>query len=163
MLNFVPVIRQEYKSLHEMASLIWHQHYPGIITVGQIDYMLELMYSEKRMGEDAASGYHFDWLAVDDKRIGFMAYKISEDRLFLSKLYVLPDEHGKGWGKMALGRLFSIGKEQDLTDIWLYVNKKNTKAIRAYDRFGFVVIDEIVNDIGQNYVMDDFIMSCKLK
>jgi ribosomal protein S18 acetylase RimI-like enzyme len=35
------------------------------------------------------------------------------------------------------------------------VNKKNQKAIRAYERAGFVVAESVTNEIGAGFVMDD--------
>ena len=44
----------------------------------------------------------------------------------------------------------------------LNVNRNNTKAIRAYERAGWHVAEEIVADIGNGYVMDDYVMSKQL-
>jgi ribosomal protein S18 acetylase RimI-like enzyme len=44
----------------------------------------------------------------------------------------------------------------------LQVNKRNTTALDVYRRSGFQVREEIVLDIGNGYVMDDFIMQKKL-
>jgi ribosomal protein S18 acetylase RimI-like enzyme len=41
----------------------------------------------------------------------------------------------------------------------LSVNKRNTKAITAYQRNGFVIADSVVTDIGDGFVMDDYIMT----
>lgn len=42
---------------------------------------------------------------------------------------------------------------------YLTVNKNNTKAISAYKNFGFIITDSTKTDIGNNYVMDDYIMT----
>jgi len=44
----------------------------------------------------------------------------------------------------------------------LAVNKRNDKAIASYKKYGFVVRETIVDDIGHGFVMDDFIMEKKL-
>jgi len=44
----------------------------------------------------------------------------------------------------------------------LAVNKRNDKAIGSYKKYGFVVREAIVDDIGHGYVMDDFVMEKKL-
>jgi ribosomal protein S18 acetylase RimI-like enzyme len=41
----------------------------------------------------------------------------------------------------------------------LTVNKRNTRAIAAYRRNGFTVLEAVVADIGGGFVMDDFLMS----
>ena len=44
----------------------------------------------------------------------------------------------------------------------LNVNKQNWKAIRSYRKNGFQIIESATNDIGNDFVMDDFIMRCDL-
>jgi ribosomal protein S18 acetylase RimI-like enzyme len=42
--------------------------------------------------------------------------------------------------------------------IVLNVNKRNEKAIKAYTRFGFEIIESKIIDFGNGFVMDDYIM-----
>ena len=42
--------------------------------------------------------------------------------------------------------------------ISLTVNKYNTDSIKAYEKMGFEKIDSVVMDIGNGYVMDDYVM-----
>ena len=44
----------------------------------------------------------------------------------------------------------------------LAVNKRNEKAIGSYKKYGFVVREAIVDDIGHGFVMDDYVMEKKL-
>lgn len=44
----------------------------------------------------------------------------------------------------------------------LAVNKRNDKAIGSYKKYGFVVRETVVDDIGRGFVMDDFVMEKKL-
>ena len=44
----------------------------------------------------------------------------------------------------------------------LSVNKRNTKAITAYRRNGYDVADSIVTDIGNGFVMNDYVMAKNL-
>ena len=45
----------------------------------------------------------------------------------------------------------------------LSVNKRNAKAIAAYQKNGFGITESVVTDIGNGFVMDDFIMVNGLK
>ncbi len=44
----------------------------------------------------------------------------------------------------------------------LQVNKRNANAINSYQKYGFVVREVTVDDIGHGYVMDDYVMEKKL-
>ena len=47
--------------------------------------------------------------------------------------------------------------------VYLTVNKNNKTAIRAYEKNGFVITTSVVTDIGQGFVMDDYIMKYFVK
>jgi len=79
----------------------------------------------------------------------------------LHKLYLLPEYHGKGIGALALARVEKVARKAGAHTIVLNVNKRNAKAIRAYERAGWRISEEVVNDIGNGYVMDDFVMTKK--
>jgi len=52
-----------------------------------------------------------------------------------------------------------LARTRGAARVILNVNKHNMRAIRAYERAGFSVVDAVVNEIGGGYVMDDFIMA----
>ena len=49
-------------------------------------------------------------------------------------------------------------KDLNCKIIYLTVNKYNTNSIMAYQKTGFVKTEELVIDIGNGYVMDDYRM-----
>jgi ribosomal protein S18 acetylase RimI-like enzyme len=44
-------------------------------------------------------------------------------------------------------------------EVSLFVNKNNQKAIRAYERAGFVIAESVINEFGAGFVMDDYRMT----
>ena len=42
--------------------------------------------------------------------------------------------------------------------MYLTVNKHNELGVRAYNGTGFEVIDAVETDIGEGFIMDDYIM-----
>jgi len=151
-------------TLIPLARRIWHAHYPGIITPEQIDYMLERGYTRQViMDEIAHQGVI--WLAIrdGDAMIGFVALgPYAPQTMKLHKLYLLPENHGTGIGARALAEVERIARENAASTLVLNVNRHNAKAIRAYQRAGWRVTEEVVADIGSGYVMDDFVMTKKL-
>ena len=45
-----------------------------------------------------------------------------------------------------------------LQGMYLTVNKYNEHAIDVYKHYGFKIVDSVVTDIGNGFVMDDYIM-----
>ena len=82
-----------------------------------------------------------------------------KDYLFLSKLYLKKEFRHRGIGRAAFDKIKELAKNFGYSSIRLTVNKNNKKTINAYLKYRFAIIDKAVTDIGNGFVMDDYIMS----
>ena len=80
------------------------------------------------------------------------------NRYFISKIYLLADERGHGVAKRVLTFYENHARELGLGATYLTVNKHNDMAVRSYEKNGFKTIESVETDIGEGYIMDDFIM-----
>jgi diamine N-acetyltransferase len=145
-----------------LAGVIWRACYPGIITHAQIDYMLARMYSPDVLRDEICSqGIRYDQLLVDGKPAGFASYGPASGPgvMKLHKLYLLPEMHGHGLGSLLLQQVEREVRAGAGRRLILSVNKRNARAIAAYQRNGFVTVNSVVTDIGGGFVMDDYIMA----
>ncbi|OHX66163.1 GNAT family N-acetyltransferase [Flammeovirga pacifica] len=157
-INFKKVTTdQDFLIVDQLANKIWNEHYTPIIGKAQVDYMLKKFQNFDVMKSQVEKGYHYFLIESDNKAIGYIGFTEEEGALFLSKLYLLTTERGRGQGQKSLKFIFDFAKDYQLKGVKLTVNKYNEIAIKAYKRYGFEVIDEVVADIGQGYVMDDYI------
>lgn len=157
-----PATEADLPAIAKLADVIWRAHYPGIISAAQIDYMLAKMYSLATMKDEIHRlGIRYEQLFAGHELAGFASYgPMDEPRLFkLHKLYLHPDRHGQGLGSLLLQHCEREVQKLGAERLLLTVNKQNTKAIAAYQRNGFVIIESIVTDIGGGFVMDDFVMT----
>jgi len=158
MTHFKTVKTSNFKEVKQLASEIWNDNYKGIISKEQIDYMLNLMYNSERLQQDLDEGYQWELIISKGETIGYLAYVIkSDNRVFLSKIYLKTAAQGLGIGKKSLNRIKEYAKKKNCSSVYLTVNKGNEKGIRAYNSIGFTIIDEEVTDIGGGYVMDDYV------
>ena len=147
--------------IQSLANKSWRAHYPGIISEEQIEYMLDWMYSVKQLEEDQRRGVEF--LLIETSRpMGFAGWEVKEDIAYLHKLYLIPEAMGRGLGSALLAEVTSRAKERGVSFLQLGVNKYNAKAIKAYERNGFERFDSVCNDIGQGFVMDDYLYRKRL-
>jgi ribosomal protein S18 acetylase RimI-like enzyme len=70
---------------------------------------------------------------------------------------MLPNLQGKGFGKLAVNEVLSIASKNKNLGVVLNVNKYNS-AIQFYSKIGFSIIDSVVINIGNGYIMDDYVM-----
>lgn len=160
--QIVPVEEAHLPALAELAGVIWRQHYPGIISPAQIDYMLGQMYAlETLRTELFEKRIRFVRLLVDEKFVGFAAFgpHPGPERFKLHKCYLLPTLHGRGYGSLLLQHCEQEVRRAGARELILAVNKQNSKAIAAYQRNGFVITESVITDFGNGFVMDDFIMA----
>ena len=164
MITIQPGTPDDIPTLGALASRIWHEYYPGIISREQIDYMLARMYDATTLRREMAEGVAWDLVRHQAVPVGFISYSFdaASHRVKLSKLYLLPDWHGHGIGLQMLEHVRAKSVELGAQEILLQVNKRNARAIRAYERAGYSVLEAVVTDIGGGFVMDDFIMVLRL-
>ncbi|MCP4454672.1 MAG: GNAT family N-acetyltransferase [Planctomycetes bacterium] len=142
-----------------LAHEIWHEHFPSVITVGQIDYMLGKFLCAPAIQTQIQGNYEYGLLLDESGAQGFFAIEPQADhRLFLSKLYVRRQARGAGLASEAMAYMQHICRKHHLNSIWLTVNIRNDLAVSVYKHLGFKVVDTQVKDIRQGYVMDDYIM-----
>lgn len=156
-----PVANHEVEEIAALARDIWQQHYTPMIGQAQVDYMLAQRYNKPRLIEELDRvGIWWDQLLVDGSRAAFASYHLTgvPGEMKLDKLYVHPSQQRHGLGGMLITHVADQARAQHCDSLILAVNKQNTQAIAAYQKHGFVVRESVQVDIGQGFVMDDYIM-----
>jgi diamine N-acetyltransferase len=158
-----PVTPSDVPAISALAREIWQATYPGIITQEQIDFMLEQRYGHERLNEDLEEPHKWlDQAFVGDRRVGFAFSEIYKGEFKLDKLYIHPVVQRQGVGGQLIAHVAARARKEGYPCVILAVNKRNEKAINSYMKYGFVVREAIVDDIGHGFIMDDFVMEKKL-
>lgn len=151
----IPLIR-------ELTFNIWPATYGSILSKGQIDYMLDMMYRPEVLERQISREQSFFICYDDDTAVGFAAIGPKPADLWhLHKIYILPEQQGKGIGKFMLNHLVQYLKPKAAKALQLNVNRYNN-AKRFYEKTGFKVLREEDIDIGSGYFMNDYIMQLDL-
>lgn len=142
----------------DLADNIWREHYIPIIGAEQVDYMLKKYQSAEAVRRQIDfEGYRYFLFSDGPRPIGYASVQVRKNHLFVSKIYLLDSLRGRGLGKKAIFFLVDLAKSMGLEALELTVNKYNP-SIAAYEKMGFEKVDDVVVDIGNGFVMDDYVM-----
>lgn len=160
-----PLEERDFVAVAELARAIWLAHYVTIITTGQIEYMLQRRFTTENLRRYLGTRERWmDVLECDGALAGYTSYALMRDprEVKLEQLYLLPQLHGRGLGRQMLEHVERAARREGARRLVLQVNKRNNKALAFYRRASFTVREEAVFDVGQGYVMDDYVMEKEL-
>jgi ribosomal protein S18 acetylase RimI-like enzyme len=80
----------------------------------------------------------------------------------IERIYVLNEYHGKSIGKLLYEKALEIAKDRGVNYIWLGVWEENPRAIRFYEKCGFIQFDKHIFKLG-NDEQTDIMMRLVLK
>lgn len=147
-------------TIQNLAKESWNSAYANILEQEQIDYMLDLMYSESTLKTHFENpNYQYYLIQEDEVFLGFIGFEFHNEleTTKLHRIYFLKEAQGKGLGKKALEFVKTETQKSGDKRLTLTVNKNNN-AKNFYESQGFKVYDEAIFDIGNGYVMDDYLM-----
>jgi diamine N-acetyltransferase len=162
-MTFSIATKEQFPIIRDLAFKIWPSAYGEILSKEQLDYMLDMIYSLESIEKQVAKKQVFLLIKENDKYLGFASYELNIDnsnKSKIQKLYVLPETQGKGIGRKAIDFIKKNASDANNEALILNVNKYN-KAKDFYLNYGFKIINTIVIDIGNGYVMDDYVMEIK--
>ena len=147
----------DINEISRLAKMIWHQHYLSLIGEAQVKYMLELMYSAEALTVQISVKKHqFFLIESNGENIGFISLNnIHGDEWFLNKFYIDQGKANKGIGGYIFNSIVELLQPKKIT---LTVNRGNYKSINLYFKLGFKIEKCESFDIGNGFVMDDFVM-----
>jgi ribosomal protein S18 acetylase RimI-like enzyme len=150
---------EQLESVCRLAQRIWQGTYPGIITQRQIDAMLADRYSPQLILAQLDQPRHIWLIARTEGVIRGFAHAYQEDGACkLDKLYVDPSRQRYGVGGALFDAIRGFALQHRTQRLWLQVNRHNSRAISAYRKYGFEIVEARVFDIGDGFVMDDYVM-----
>ncbi|NNT71805.1 GNAT family N-acetyltransferase [Flavobacterium sp. IMCC34852] len=148
-----------------IAQEVWPKTYGAILGQAQLDYMMDMMYSVASLQKQANEKQHHFILAKENEMsVGFASYEFDcngTHKTKIHKIYILSTQQGKGIGRFLLDYIANEAQKHNNIALFLNVNKYNP-AQHFYKKLGFDITKEEVIDIGQGYVMDDYVMEKKI-
>ena len=156
--------KTQLEIVRDLAYKIWPDTYGQILSTEQLNYMLDNFYTINSLEKQFDAGHVFLLVEEDGQYLGFAAYEVNckeKGKAKLHKIYVMPNTQGKGIGKKVIEDIQKLALENHSASLSLNVNRFNS-ALSFYKKTGFKIIDEVNIDIGNGYLMEDYVMEKKL-
>jgi ribosomal protein S18 acetylase RimI-like enzyme len=154
-----PVLENEIPALQKLALATWEPTYGCILSQEQIRFMYDEIYSDEALLKQMENGQRFFFILEAAETIGFLSLTCTnpeEGRFKLNKLYLLPEMHGRGFGRQAIEGAENIVKKLHGKVLELNVNRHN-KSKDFYEHCGYKITREEDIPIGE-YFMNDYVM-----
>jgi diamine N-acetyltransferase len=160
MLHITEAQPNEFNLIQYIVDETWPVTYGEILSKEQVDYMISLFYSLEALNKNVKDGHHFYFVKEDDTALGFIGiehhYK-GNPVTRIHKIYILPETQGKGIGKLLIDKAEALAKENHSEKLSLNVNRFNP-AVGFYEKLGFETVGSEDIEIGNGYLMEDFMM-----
>lgn len=179
--RILPATPAEYETIRQIAHATWPDTFGEILSAEQIEYMLSLMYNVDELAKQVANGVvfrllveagptratagagYFEGAPTRFTPVGYVGYQPDylPNTTKIHKIYLLPSTQGKGYGRALINEVVAIARKAGQAKLRLDVNYQN-KAIGFYEYLGFEKIERCNTDIGNGYLMEDWIMEMTL-
>ena len=161
MIDITEATEADFPVIQDLAHQTWPDTFAAILSPTQIEYMLNMMYSQEALKAQITQRNHVFLLAKEGGNyLGYVSYELNYQNKPLTKihkLYVSPTSQGKGIGQQLIDAVADVAKHHANDQLGLNVNRYN-KAVQFYERMGFSMVGQETIDIGNGFLMEDFIM-----
>ncbi|MFN4146004.1 MAG: GNAT family N-acetyltransferase [Runella sp.] len=165
MISIQTATLQDLPTIRQIAFQTWPATFGEILSPSQIEYMLDMMYSNNSLKGQIEQKNHVFLLAkLDEEAVGYASYELDyggQPKTKIHKIYLLPACQGKGVGAALFKKIEEIAIENKNDTLTLNVNRYN-RAVGFYEKIGFEIVGQEDIDIGQGFLMQDFIMEKKI-
>lgn len=126
------------------------------------DYLENTFSVENLTAELNDTNSEFYFAELDGSSIGYL--KVNEgasqtelkdkSALEIERIYVFKAYHGKKVGQILYDKAIELAKERKVKYLWLGVWEKNARAIRFYEKNGFITFDKHIFKLGNDSQTD---------
>ena len=166
MITITEATISDIEQIQNIVHITWPITYGEILSKEQLDYMLNLFYSDEALTLQYNKKEQLFYMIYEDQtdNIGFIGIEHNyngEAVTKIHKIYLLPETQGKGIGKKVIDEIGILALQNNSKALLLNVNRFNS-ALGFYKKIGFEVIDEVNIEIGNGYLMEDYVMGKRL-
>lgn len=161
---------QDIEKLKEIGKLTFAETFASKNSEeDMLEYLDKAFSTEKLQAELTDKNAEFFFAELDDGVIGYLKVNYGQSQteirdakaLEIERIYVLKEFHGKKVGQRLYDKAIELAKAKSVAYVWLGVWEQNPRAIRFYEKNGFVAFDKHIFKLGKDE-QTDIMMKLKL-
>ena len=160
MIEIITATFQDVQLIRQLAEQTFHVTYLPLQPKDKVDYLFDLMYNTSSLTSQMNKGQQFILAKDETGYLGYASYEINykdQGKTKIHKIYIMPTAQGKGVGKELVNYIGGIAGQNKNTIVLLDVFRHNP-AVQFYEKMGFKKVGEQITEVGNGFVMDDFVM-----
>lgn len=164
------VTLNDIKGLQDIGRKTFYETFSQGNDEENMKQYLEEGFSEAKLTAELNNeNSEFYFASLDDKIIGYLKLNFGNSQtelqdsssLEIERIYVLSEYHGKKAGQVLYEKAIQVAEEKNVNYVWLGVWEENPRAIRFYQKNGFVEFDKHIFKLGDDE-QTDIMMKKKL-
>lgn len=153
----------DIKLLQEIGIKTFNETFSVGNTEENMTKYLEEGFSEEKLTSELNNEYsEFYFAVIDDKVVGYLKLNFGSSQtelqdsisLEIERIYVLQQYHGKKVGQVLYEKAMQVAEDKKVNYVWLGVWEENPRAIRFYQKNGFVEFDKHIFRLGDDEQTD---------
>lgn len=160
----------DIKTLQELSRQTYYDTFAGDNTPENMQSYLDKSFNEQQLSTELNnpdSAFYF--AMTDNKAVGYLKLNFGpaqtelqdHNAIEIERIYVLKDFHGQKVGQLLLEKAVEIAIEKQAGYVWLGVWEKNLKAMKFYEKNGFIPFGSHIFRLGDDE-QTDIMMKLKL-
>ena len=155
--------QEDFKTIQRVAKETFFETFSGSNTEEDMQKYLAENFSDENIKAELANPESLFFVAWEREiPVGYLKVNTGnaqtelkdEVSLEIERIYVKSEFHGKKVGQLLYDKALEVAINQKKSYIWLGVWEENAKAIRFYEKNGFVVFDKHVFKFGNDEQID---------
>lgn len=162
---------EEVASLQVIARQTFAEAFLAGNTADNMEQYMNEAFSTARLSRELSDRLAVFYFALAGERvIGYLKLNYGQSQTELQdsqaveieRIYVLKEFHGQQVGQLLCEKAIELAKAADASYVWLGVWEENPRAIRFYEKNGFIAFDKHIFKLGDDE-QTDIMMKCTLK
>jgi GNAT superfamily N-acetyltransferase len=158
-MNFKEVkTEKDIDCLVALIQEIWPEVFIPVIGKEQVDYMLIHYQGKDVITAEIGQGVKYFIVEEAEKPVGYFAYSVEEEHIFISKVYLKKELRGAGLSNRIFLFFEEAARSNNKDKLFLHVNRYNKLAVDVYLHKGFKIVKTVDQPLGDRFFLNDYWM-----